>query len=210
MNAPLRLSFEVACPVDHAFSVWTEQIGRWWPKDHTVSGADDAEVIMEAGVGGRVYERTSDGVERDWGEVRQWDPPESLVYLWHIGQDRAEATEVQIRFLAQGAEPRESRSNTAAGSVWGRAEPNGGRAIKVDGSPCWPTTKRPRRKERTDGPRHQRGPVGVADAAGHLGVLDVPRARRRSTGPRVPGRYHHAPLPAAGDRGPGGLAPKTG
>jgi uncharacterized protein YndB with AHSA1/START domain len=104
MNAPLRLSFEVACPVDHAFSVWTEQIGRWWPKDHTVSGADDAEVIMEAGVGGRVYERTSDGVERDWGEVRGWDPPESLVYLWHIGQDRAEATEVEIRFLAQGAE----------------------------------------------------------------------------------------------------------
>ena len=35
---PIRLAFEVACPADHAFEVWTGRIGQWWPADHTVSG----------------------------------------------------------------------------------------------------------------------------------------------------------------------------
>jgi hypothetical protein len=51
---------------------------------------------------GGSYERTSDGVEHDWGEVTVWEPPARLVYLWHLRRDRADATEVEIRFIAQG------------------------------------------------------------------------------------------------------------
>jgi uncharacterized protein YndB with AHSA1/START domain len=30
--------------------------------------------------------------------VRVWEPPRRLVYLWHIGRPRADATEVEITF----------------------------------------------------------------------------------------------------------------
>src|SRR6185437_13625181 len=38
---PIRLSFEVACPPEQAFDVWTLDIDRWWPADHTVTGTND-------------------------------------------------------------------------------------------------------------------------------------------------------------------------
>ncbi|HEY7146902.1 MAG TPA: SRPBCC family protein [Streptosporangiaceae bacterium] len=101
MTAPLRLSLDVACSPEHAFGVWTERLGTWWPRDHTVTGQPE-QVVLQAGVGGRIYERGADGTEHDWGEVTVWQPPERLAYLWHIGRDQAGATEVEIRFLARG------------------------------------------------------------------------------------------------------------
>jgi hypothetical protein len=96
------MSFDVACAAEHAFSVWTSGIGTWWPLDHTATG-QAALVVLQSGVGGRIYERTADGVEHEWGEVTAWQPPARLAYLWYLGTDRADATEVEIRFLAQGA-----------------------------------------------------------------------------------------------------------
>lgn len=100
MTEPLKISFEVGCSAAHAFRVWTSQIATWWPSDHTVSGRPDL-VVLQSGVGGRIFERTSDGVEHDWGEVTLWNPPEQLAYLWHLGADRTAATEVEVRFVAQ-------------------------------------------------------------------------------------------------------------
>ncbi|MFL5651348.1 MAG: SRPBCC domain-containing protein, partial [Chloroflexota bacterium] len=94
---------EVACSGEHAFRTWTAGIAGWWPADHTVSGSAQATVVLEGRVGGRIYERTADGAEHEWGEVTVWEPPHRLVYLWHLRRDRADATEVEIRFLPQGA-----------------------------------------------------------------------------------------------------------
>ena len=105
MTGPLRMSFEVACSREHAFSVWTTRFGMWWPRDHTVSGRADS-VVLQPVVGGRIYERTADGTEHDWGEVTVWQPPARLAYLWHLGLDRDRATEVEVRFIAQGAATR--------------------------------------------------------------------------------------------------------
>ena len=102
MTAPLLMSFDVACSAEHAFRVWTDRIGTWWPPDHTATGQAGL-IVLEGDVGGRIYERTPDGVEHDWGEVTVWEPPARLVYLWHLRRDRADATEVEIRFIAQGA-----------------------------------------------------------------------------------------------------------
>jgi len=60
------------------------------------------EVVLEPRVGGRIFERTRGGDEHDWGEVTAWEPPARLGYLWHLRRDRADATEVEIRFLAHG------------------------------------------------------------------------------------------------------------
>jgi uncharacterized protein YndB with AHSA1/START domain len=98
MLDPIRLSFDVQCPIAHAFAVWTEQIGGWWPRTHTVSAQRDADVVLERRVGGRIFERTAAGVEHDWGEVIAFEPPRRLSYLWHIRRDRADATEVAISF----------------------------------------------------------------------------------------------------------------
>jgi len=101
MTDPLRITFDVDCPADHAFDVWTARMSTWWPADHTVSG--HGAMVLEGRVGGRIYEQTDDGGEHDWGEVVEWDPPTRFVYLWHIGRDRADATEVEIRFIPQHA-----------------------------------------------------------------------------------------------------------
>lgn len=55
MIEPLRLSFEVACSVEHAFAVWTAGIGTWWPAGHTVSGDGAAAVVLERRAGGREW-----------------------------------------------------------------------------------------------------------------------------------------------------------
>jgi uncharacterized protein YndB with AHSA1/START domain len=102
VTPPLTITVDVACPTDHAFALWTTRIGTWWPSDHTVTGQPDLAVVLEGGVGGRIYERTSDGVEHDWGEVTLWEPPDRLSYLWHLGRDRTDATQVDVRFAPAG------------------------------------------------------------------------------------------------------------
>jgi hypothetical protein len=99
---PLRLSFEVACGPEHAFDTWTARFGTWWPRSHTVSGDPAATVVLEAVAGGRIFERTSDGREIDWGEITMCDAPRRLAYLWHIRRDRADATDVEITFTPLG------------------------------------------------------------------------------------------------------------
>jgi Activator of Hsp90 ATPase homolog 1-like protein len=120
MSEPLRLSFEVACPAKHAFRVWTAGLNSWWPRDHTVSGAPE-RVVLQAGVGGRIYERDADGTEHEWGEVTVWQPPERLAYLWYLGRDRAAATEVEIRFLDRGTATRVEIEHQG----WERLGPDG-------------------------------------------------------------------------------------
>lgn len=102
MIEPLRMSFVVECPVDHAFDVWTAQTSRWWPVSHTVTAERGLQVVFQAGKGGRIFERTPTGVEVEWGQITVWDPPRRLGYLWHIRTDRADATEVEINFTDQG------------------------------------------------------------------------------------------------------------
>jgi hypothetical protein len=98
MTEPLNISFEVACAADHAFAIWTERIGTWWPADHTVSGAPEV-VVLQGWVGGRIYEKTSNGEEHDWGVITSWRPPASLAYRWHLGAGPESATEVELTFL---------------------------------------------------------------------------------------------------------------
>ena len=107
MISPLRITFDVACTAPRAFDLWTSRIGTWWPTDHTVTGQRDLPIVLEAGVGGRIFEQTSDGVEHDWGVVTLWEPPIRLSYRWHVGGDRGHATDVEVHFVALG--PRDTR-----------------------------------------------------------------------------------------------------
>lgn len=100
MIDPLELTYEAACEPAHAFDVWARRFSTWWPKSHSVSGDPGVEVFFEPRLGGRIYERVPDGTEIDWGEVTLWEPPVRLGYLWHIRRDRADATDVEVAFVA--------------------------------------------------------------------------------------------------------------
>jgi hypothetical protein len=97
---PLRLSFEVRCPAGHAFAVWTTRTSLWWPRSHTVTEAPGLVVVIEGRPGGRIFERTPEGSEHDWGEVTRWEPPWFLAYRWYLNATPAEATNVEITFTA--------------------------------------------------------------------------------------------------------------
>ncbi|MGE3841534.1 MAG: SRPBCC family protein [Vicinamibacterales bacterium] len=95
---PLRLSIVVQCGAAQAFFVFAEETTRWWPKTHSMSQSPDLTVTFEPRPGGRIFERTPDGREFDWGTVAVWDPPRRLAYSWHIRADARDATDVEITF----------------------------------------------------------------------------------------------------------------
>jgi uncharacterized protein YndB with AHSA1/START domain len=98
----VRKSLVVKCSPERAFQVFTAEIGSWWPLQRYSIGEDKiTEVVFEQKVGGRIFERHSDGGEGEWGRVLEWDPPHRFVMSWYPGSDAAEATELEIRFAAQ-------------------------------------------------------------------------------------------------------------
>ena len=99
---PLVMEFKVACSPTRAFALWATETTAWWPSSHSVSGDPQLTVTFEPRAGGRVYERTPEGAEHDWGRVLLWEPPRRLAYLWHLRQDRRDATEVEITFAGEG------------------------------------------------------------------------------------------------------------
>lgn len=116
MIEALRLEFNVECSPEHAFEVWTSRISHWWPRGHSVSADPELTVVIEPHIGGRIYERTSAGVEYDWGEVTAWQPPHVFAYLWHLAQNRSDATDVEVRFRGED----EKTNVTIVHSGWER------------------------------------------------------------------------------------------
>jgi uncharacterized protein YndB with AHSA1/START domain len=105
----VRKSVRVNAPRAHAFAVFTEHLGEWWPLHSYHIGTQPAQsAILESRAGGRWFERAADGTECDWGRVITWDPPDRLVVSWDIGADwkyQPElGTEVEVRFIAEGPE----------------------------------------------------------------------------------------------------------
>ncbi len=96
--APVVVDLALSCPVPTAFEVFTGGIGNWWPADFTASGERLAEVILEPGPGGRLYERDTDGRTHDWGTVREWRPGTAVTFSWLLGLDPTQPTEVRVRF----------------------------------------------------------------------------------------------------------------
>jgi uncharacterized protein YndB with AHSA1/START domain len=98
----------VAAGQERAFEVYTARFGSWWPKEHHVGEADMVTCSFEPRVGGRWYETGVDGSECDWGRVLVWDPPNRLVHTWQLqgdwrfDPDPARASEVEVRFVAEG------------------------------------------------------------------------------------------------------------
>jgi uncharacterized protein YndB with AHSA1/START domain len=105
---PIHKSIRVDAPVEQAFATFTERIAQWWPLDRYSVGAGRDGVrtetaAFEGRVGGRLYERMSDGQEATWGEILAWEPPGRIVLTWHPGsEDASRATEIEVLFTPDG------------------------------------------------------------------------------------------------------------
>jgi uncharacterized protein YndB with AHSA1/START domain len=105
---PIRTSIVVDAPVDRAFDIFAEELGRWWPPAYTYAQGQFATARIEPHPGGRWFERAKDGRETSWGEVRSYEPPHRLVLSFAVSPMRTpeppgKASEVQFRFIAEDA-----------------------------------------------------------------------------------------------------------
>jgi uncharacterized protein YndB with AHSA1/START domain len=104
----VRRGVTVKAPIERAFEAFTTSFDKWWPRGHHIGTADMAEAVLEPRADGRWYEKGVDGSECEWGRVLAWEPPHRLVLSWHIGgdwqyhPDPAQASEVEVRFTAEG------------------------------------------------------------------------------------------------------------
>jgi uncharacterized protein YndB with AHSA1/START domain len=99
----IEKSVYVKRPVAAAFRHFTADIGRWWPLKEGMSfGGDRAhEIFLEDRVGGRFFERLSDGEEIVVGRVTAYEPPARVSFTWRPKSWNAD-TEVEVRFAAEG------------------------------------------------------------------------------------------------------------
>jgi uncharacterized protein YndB with AHSA1/START domain len=100
-------SVVVAAPVERAFSVFTEDFGRFKPPDHNILGVEIAETVFEPRVGGHLYDRGIDGSECRWARVLAYEPPNRVVISWDISPqwqietDLEKTSEVEVRFIPE-------------------------------------------------------------------------------------------------------------
>jgi len=108
-EAVVRKRVRVQAPVERAFSVFVEQMETWWPAHHRIGAQPFQSIFVEPRAGGRWYERDAQGNQCDWGTVLAWEPPHKVSLSWHLGPDwkfnadLAKASEVEIRFIAEGS-----------------------------------------------------------------------------------------------------------
>ena len=104
----VRTEVVVNAPVERAFQLFTVRFDQIKPREHNMLAVNIAESVFEARVGGRVYDRGTDGTECQWGRVLAYEPPTRLVFSWDISPqwqietDVARASEVEVRFVADG------------------------------------------------------------------------------------------------------------
>jgi uncharacterized protein YndB with AHSA1/START domain len=100
-------SVVVAAPVERAFSVFTEDFGRFKPPEHNILGVEIAETVFEPRVGGHLYDRGIDGTECRWARVLAYEPPNRVVISWDISPqwqietDLEKTSEVEVRFIPE-------------------------------------------------------------------------------------------------------------
>jgi len=109
----VRSSIVVEASIERAFRVFTEDFGRFKPREHNMLGVEIAETLFEPRVGGHIYDRGVDGSECRWARVLAYEPPERVVFSWDISPqwqietDLEKTSEVEVRFVAET--PRRTR-----------------------------------------------------------------------------------------------------
>ena len=100
---PVEKTLHLPLSVEDAFKLFTQGLSTWWPLETHSIGEDQAvSCHIEEHEGGRIYQTNRDGSQSPWGLVLAWEPPNRMVMSWHPGKDVNLATQVEVRFTAEG------------------------------------------------------------------------------------------------------------
>lgn len=105
----ILVALRVAASPEHAFEVFTREIGSWWQPNvlFRFTPRSPGTVRFEGGEGGRFVEELPDGKIFEIGRVRAWEPGSRLVFGWRQATfARDQDTEVEVRFEPVGEETR--------------------------------------------------------------------------------------------------------
>jgi uncharacterized protein YndB with AHSA1/START domain len=105
---PIRRSVTVGLDRERAFTLFTEEMGSWWPVEMHSRAVDDFEgeglkverIEFQPRAGGQVLETMSNGRTLPWGDVLEWEPPVRFVLAWNPSFSERPPTEVEVRFTA--------------------------------------------------------------------------------------------------------------
>lgn len=106
----VRREVTVPAPIQEAVATFTGRFGDFKPPEHNLLSSPIVETAFEPRVGGHIYDRADDGTECRWARVLAYEPPDRVVFSWDIGPtwaletDPRHASEVEVRFEADGPE----------------------------------------------------------------------------------------------------------
>jgi uncharacterized protein YndB with AHSA1/START domain len=101
-------SIAVDVPIEHAFAVFTEGIGTWWPESHHILDGELKAMVFEPRAGGHIRDVATDGSECRWSRVLEYEPPTRVLFSWDISlrwqieTDPSRCSEVEVRFSPDG------------------------------------------------------------------------------------------------------------
>ena len=108
MTSKVFVALRVKATPERAFSAFTDEIGAWWKPNMLFQTTPRAPGVL-AFEGGRLIETLANGKVFEIGKVLAWEPPTRLVFSWRQANFPLELkTEVEVRFVAVGAETRVS------------------------------------------------------------------------------------------------------
>src|SRR5262245_29289665 len=93
----IRKSIWLELTPESAFKLFCEDIGEWWPRGF----AEGSKLALDRRIGGRLYERRTDGSEYEIGRVTAYEPPLLVAFTWKA-PSWDHSTQVEIRFNQEG------------------------------------------------------------------------------------------------------------
>jgi len=104
----IRRTVTVRTDPEHAFDLFTEQMGSWWPvgaysrvvNEFADEGVEVVRLEFQPRMAGSILEHVSDGRVLPWAEVIAWDPPHRVVMAWRPHSLPEPPTEVEVTFTA--------------------------------------------------------------------------------------------------------------
>src|SRR5258708_17243409 len=99
----IRKAIRVERSPEVVFRVFTEEIGKWWPlkEGFSFGGEKAKDIFIEGRVGGRFFERFTDGTEFEVGRITAFQPPHVVAFTWKDPSWEA-PTEVEVKFAPYG------------------------------------------------------------------------------------------------------------
>jgi Activator of Hsp90 ATPase homolog 1-like protein len=100
--SPIVKTIMIEASQQTVFNTFVAKFGSWWPRDRFVrsSGGALPTVVLEACVGGAIFELTETGARLEWGTVTAIEQDRFIRMQWHLGRPVETVVEVTFEKVA--------------------------------------------------------------------------------------------------------------